>query len=486
MNRTYLYPKWLCTCLLLLSTLEMKAQMELEYWFDKYSNPQTVPMSFSEGTISPTLNAEKLSHGIHTVYFRIKDGDVYSPVSSSTFFKFRGTDESVIEYWFEDHADKKNSSPFKYNYGESQFVTLDLSDVDKFPLGVHQLNMRVAAYGGFYSPVYSSLILRLPNGSGDSMLEYWFDDDISKLENWPVSITRGEVQELNLDLSNAANFPLGFHKLNMRIAAYGNQYSPIYSAYVMRLPEGSKSQISYWLDDDYENRRTVVSGKESNGITKLDALLDFSETPSGMHRLMYRITSNGFDDGVVYEVPILVTRQYNQQADVKVIGESHWFDEAVGALSVISDPQSIYTKSYDLDPASFETGQHSFHVQYKNSAGVWSDPNVTYFYKEKNSSRLRAGFISDNTTGIDDMAQAEDFICTYYNGMIFVDCKSSQLGKTGILIVCDMMGRVVARQNVSNSDGIHASVSVENLASQLLIVKLISGNVRYSHKIIKK
>lgn len=486
MNRTYLYPKWFCTFLLLLCALDMNAQMELEYWFDKYSDPHTVPMSFSEGTISPSLNAGKLSHGLHTVYFRVKDGDTYSPVSSSTFYKFTGTEESVIEYWFEGQTDKKNSSPFKYDYEESQIVTLDLSDVEKFPLGVHQLNMRVAAYGGLYSTVYSTFIMRLPNGSGDSMIEYWFDDDISKLETWPVSITRGEVQELNLDLSDATKFPLGFHKLNMRIAAYGNQYSPTYSAYVMRVPEGAKSQITYWLDDDYKNGRTVISGKDSNGITELDALLDFSKTPSGMHRLMYRITSNGFDAGVVYEVPILVTRRYNQQADVTVIGESHWFDESNAALSFISNPQSIYTISYDLNPTSFVAGQHAFHVQYKNSAEVWSAENVTYFYKEPATGRLRAGIMPEDPTGIEDTSQAESISCAYYNGTIYIDCESPQLGKTGVIIVCDIMGRIVAQQSVTNSEGIHAVISVDNLANQLLIVKLNSGNVRYSQKIIKR
>ena len=478
MNRTYLYPKWLCSLVLLLSAITMKGQTGLEYWFDTYSDPKLIGMPTAAGTLTSDINVKHLSQGFHTVYFRIQShGDTYSPIHSSLFFKFSGSENSVLEYWFDKDASKigtvpierdssivqlldldlsdlekfplgihqlnirvadcgyspvystlvmktdgtkgaaieywfgddvenKGSTPIMAEYEESQLVSLDLSDVEKFPLGVHQLNMRVAVDSSFYSPIYSALILRMPNGTSNSMLEYWFDEDITKMGTMPIKLDNGDVQLLDLDLTNATYFPIGFHKLNMRVAANGNQYSPIYSAYVMRLPEGSKSQITYWLDDDYKNRR-IVTSKISNGVTSVFMpTLDFSSSSSGMHRLKFRITSNGFDDGVIYETPVLVTRRYNSnQKNVTIVTEHHWYDDFYSPPRIIANPQSIYKVSYDLDPANFtqySEGQHEFHVQFKNSAEVWSAENITYFYKDANG-KFRAGLItSEDITGIDD------------------------------------------------------------------------------------
>ena len=474
MNRTYLYPKWLCSLVLLLSAITMKGQTGLEYWFDTYSDPKLIGMPTAAGTLTSDINVKHLSQGFHTVYFRIQShGDTYSPIHSSLFFKFSGSENSVleywfgkdaskigtvpiesdsrsvqlldldlsdlekfplgihqlnlrvadcgyspvystlvmktngasgaaIEYWFGDNVEDKGSAPIMVEYEESQLVSLDLSDVEKFPLGLHQLNMRVALDNGTYSPIYSAMILRMPNGSGGSMLEYWFDEDITKMGTMPIKLDNGDVQLLDLDLTNATYFPIGFHKLNMRVAANGNQYSPIYSAYVMRLPDGSKLQITYWLDDDYKNRRYILPLYTKDGVTKFYTTLDFSSVSSGMHRFKYRIDTNGKDYGVIYEVPLLVTRKYNNDSNVTIVSEQHWLDDFNSTPTLVSNPQSTITQSYDLDPANYEVGQHAFYMQFKNSADVWSEQNVTYFYKEE-SGKLRAGLItSEDITGIDD------------------------------------------------------------------------------------
>ena len=486
MNRTYLYPKWLYSFLLLLFLLEAKAQTEFEYWFDSYSDPKTISLRISNGTFSPSLDANNLSQGFHTLNMRLRDADgMYSPVSTSTFFKYSGTGISTIEYWFEDDAKHIGTTIIDADYEDVQIVDLDLSDVEKFPLGVHQLNMRVAVNGGFYSPVYSTLILRMPNGTGDSVLEYWFDENISKKAATPVNTKWSIAQELDLDLTNAEYFPLGFHKLNMRIASNGNQYSPIYTAYVMKLPQGSTSQLTYWLDDDYKNGRHVVSSKVTNGLTTVFMpALDFSAAASGMHRLKFRITANGFDNGVIYEVPVLITRRYNNDGVVTVVGESRWLDDVSPMEYAVSNPQSIVTRSYTLDPSNFTVGQHAFHVQYKNSAQVWGEQNVTYFYKDAATGRLYEGIMPMETEGIEAMSTIAQVYYAYKDGTIFVDCQSADLGSTGAIFVYDLFGKMIAKEVVSNSNGIHAEINVENIARQMLIVKMVSGKVNSSKKIM--
>jgi len=331
MNRIYLYPKWLCTFIILLHALGMNAQTEFEYWFDdNYASSKTMALRISTGTISGELDTKILSQGFHTLCMRLRAPDgLYSPVSSSVFFKFAG--------------------------------------------------------------------------EGNSKIEYWFDNDLTKMGSTPIDENSDIVQILDLDLSDVQKFPFGFHRLNMRVVSSNGNYSPIYGTNVMRLPQGLISQITYWLDNDYKNKR-VVAGRISNGeITQLEASLDFSMVSSGMHRLMYRISAKGNETGVIYEVPILVTRRYNDQPDVTILREHHWLDEITNTSTLVSNPQSIITKSYILDPAYYEVGQHAFYVQYQNSAEVWSEVNVTYFYKEE-SSRLRIGMRpEDDVTGIEDV-----------------------------------------------------------------------------------
>ena len=497
MNRTSIYRRTLSLLLWLLAVMGASAQsLELEYWFDKTKNikPESITVPAS-GYLSMGIPANNLQTGIHTLYLRAKEGSDYSPLYSTTFFKFSATGSSTLQYWFDDNINNDNNNTNKFgthpidpDVETVQILDLDLKDNEMFPLGIHQLNMRIAANGGIFSPVYTALVMKMPSGTEGSVLEYWFDDDCVEPATIPVNVNYNGIQELHLDMNKIEKFPYGFHKLNMRIAANGHQYSPIYSAFVMRLHNGANSHLVYWLDDDYDpkNLKTVKASSYQGADAIFKTRLDFSTASSGMHRLHYRIAQNGVDDGPVYEVPILVTRKYNSSAWVTIVNQSHWLNDANPAIYAITNPKDVYTHSYLFDPAKYPAGQHAFHVQFQNSADVWSEENVTYFYKEAATGRLRAGHMPDQDTGIDDTTQSDDVICSYSNGTIYIDCESPRLGKTGIIMVCDMTGRVIARQNVTNTDGIHAAVSVENLASQLLIVKLVSGNVHFSQKIIKR
>ena len=411
MNKKCLYPKLLCLLVLFLYVTAARAQSNgLEYWFDSYSNPKTIGMPVAAGTLKSNINVKSLEQGFHTIYMRVKSSDgTYSPITSSTFIKF--------------------------------------------------------------------------NASGDSKLEYWFDDNVSKRVSTPIDIASDVVQLMDLDLSNDALFPLGFHQLNLRVAAYGGHYSPVYSSFVMKLPAGLATEITYWLDENYKGRR-VVRGIPVNATTTLfNTSLDFSSASVGMHRFKYRITSRGFDNGVIYEVPLLITKRYNNVGEATIVGESHWIDDVSPMEYAVSNPQSIITKIYTLAPSVYSIGQHAFHVQYKNSADVWSEQNITYFYKEE-SGKLRIGIMPTVVDGIEDSRQPERMSCVYHDGTIIIDCQSARLASEGTLLVCDLTGKVIARENVKNADGIHVEVNVPDKVRQILVVRLISGNVNFTKKLV--
>ncbi len=488
MNGFYLSPRYYGMLLLLPCFLSIRAQsVGLEYWFDKYSSPKFIDMP-EGGSLKSDIDVSNLTQGFHTIYIRAKASDgTCSPITTSSFIKFAASGDSKLEYWFDNDVTNLASLPIDVESGVVQLLDLDMTDSAKFPNGVHQLSMRVAAYGGHYSPIYSALVLKLPAGTGNSVLEYWFDDNIEELSSIPIDITSGNLQKLDLEMNNFASFPLGFHKLSMRIVAYGCQYSSVYSAYVMRLPNGQTNELTYWLDDDYQNGRHVIKAKKIEGKDVLfDVAINLSSVAPGMHRFKYRIATNGFDDGVVYEVPVLITKRYNnQQWDVSVVGESRWVDEMASPVPLaLSNPQSQITRSYVLNPDDYSNGQHVFYVQYKNSADVWSATNATYFYKEAATGRLVKGIMPDIEDDITDTEMSELMSCVYYNGTVIVDCQSPRLASEGKLIVCDLTGRVLAQEKVENINGIHAEVSVPSKARQLLVVKLVSGSVAFTKKLV--
>lgn len=469
---------------------------KIQYWFDgDVENYGTADVDAKTETVQlidlDMRDSKKFPLGLHQLSMRIAIGGNYSPVYNAFVLKLPGGgDKSVIEYWFDGDVENRASMPVSTETEEVQIVELDMKDTDKFPLGLHQLSMRIADKYGSYSPVYNALVMRMPAGTGKSVIEYWFDDDNTRLGTIPVSLTASEIQKLDLDLSSLENFPYGPHRLNMRVVAYGNQYSPVYSTMVMRWPNGPFNYIAYWLDDDYDsNNLKRIKASGANAVEGyFEANLNFRDAAPGMHRLHYRVSRNAVDFGPVHEVPILITRKYvKTEGESVTIIKSYWADDKQSAQNSFANGNSVLTWGHTLDPNDYSVGQHSFRVRFQNSAEVWSEENVTYFYKDAAMSRLHEGFMPDDeTTGIEDLSQSEVVACECENGTIYVDCLSPKLGKTGVIMVYDMMGKVVAQQKVTNDNGIHAALSVENFARQILIVKLVCGDMRFSRKIINR
>ena len=482
MNRTFVYHSALCLLLWLMAVVGARAQ-SLEYWFDNRVSPQ--PVSLSGGMANTDIDARSLKTGLHTLHLRVKDGSDYSPVYSTPFFKF-AQGATKIQYWFDGDVENYGTADVDAKTETVQLIDLDMSDSKKFPLGLHQLSMRIAI-GGNYSPVYNSLVMRMPAGTGNSVIEYWFDDDYTEIGTVSVSLTASGIQILDLDQFTLDNFPYGLHRLNMRVAAYGNQYSPVYSAMVMRWPNGPFNYIAYWLDDDHDtkNLKKIKASAATDVEGYFESNLNFRDAAPGMHRLHYRVSRNAIDFGPVHEEPILITRKYvKTEGESVAIIKSYWADDKQGVQNSFANKNNVLTWGHTLDPNDYSVGQHSFRVRFQNSAEVWSEENVTYFYKDAAMSRLHEGFMPSDETGIEDLSQSEMVACECENGTIYIDCLSPKLGKTGIIMVCDMMGRIVAQQKVTNDNGIHAAINVENFARQILIVKLVCGDMHFSRKMV--
>lgn len=476
-------PRGVTLLLALLCCMAVQAQPGLEYWFDgNYGDKVNINAPSAAGTFNNNINVKQLSQGFHTIYIRARGltQDGHSPVTSAAFFKYDATDNTVLEYWFDDGVAQRLSTPISIETDDVQALSLDLSDIERFPLGVHRLNIRVSAHGGNYSPVYTTYVLRMPEGSGSAVLEYWFDDNLATRANKTISIADDKPQTFDLDLSA---FPIGFHKLSIRIAVGSSHSSQIYTAHILRLPIAAESgRLIYWLDDDYANRGWVSTTRASQFASEIYADLQFPSATMGMHRLRWRASRGGLD-GPIEEAPILITKKYNSRGSVHLANQSIWLDDNDPPVSSLNTVENMIVKNYYLNPNDFDEGQHAFHVMYQNSADVWSEQNVTYFYKEPSTGRLRIGIMPDDVDGINDAEQQEYFSCEHINGVLYVDCESPRLAPTGVIAVYDLQGRLLAQQKVANSQGIHAQLTLGSSPGRLLIVRLTSGEVVHSKKL---
>lgn len=253
--------------------------------------------------------------------------------------------------------------------------------------------------------LWLSLLCLFPIQSMAQTLEYWFDDLYDLRNTTPIATSDAE-QELNLDLRDNTKFPMGFHKLNMRVNT-GRFPSAVSSSAVLKLAAGNISQLEYWVDDDIANRKIAnsktISGKASNdgGSTyQFFDDLDLTDVTPGYHRLYYRAVSNSKrTTSAISMTPIMVKSMYytDNAKDLTVTEQAYWFDDEEPEIISVADPQNVITyekKPYTFDTRKLADGQHTLHMQFGNSAGVWSETESSTFTK----TRVNAPMIAVNAS----------------------------------------------------------------------------------------
>ena len=426
-----------------------------EYWFDNdIGDKLSGSISGYEADIDINVNTQHLSDGLHTLNIRMKQSGGkydYSPVSTKVFFKHNKSEGGQIVYWFDDNdVNTKAGSTSILEIEEPQLVTLDLSDNDKFPLGFHTLNMRVATRGKSLSNIYKTRVLKTATGDFDrieywvdgnfpsqasqrgyvtatsssgkefnfenktfnlsnvpsgphriyyravsskgitgsavgmasvfvgggtpSMIEYWFDGDATKSATVPLPASAlQDTVDVALVMSDIEKFPLGFHLLSMRFASEGREQSPVYSARVLKMASGEANRMEYWVDGDYDNRKTVTgkaASSDANSFIFTDPF-DLSDVSAGLHCIYYRATSmNGITKSAIYMTPVFVGGGNTTKLE-------YWFDDENGSggvqtLSGSADPTDdkvvYFNQTINLDNLS--PGVHRLFYRGVNNEGV--------------------------------------------------------------------------------------------------------------------
>ena len=183
------------------------------------------------------------------------------------------------EYWFDDNFSGRKSGNLN---GTTKLVNTSIA-TDGLDNGVHKFSFRARQSDGYYSAITSSLFLKR-TAATSSQMEYWFDDNFDQRESISIGNTEAE-QSLELDLRDNTKFPMGFHKLNIRVTMEGEGESAVYSSPVLKLSAGTATSLEYWVDDRSNvytiEGRLASDGKDYIFINELD----LGDISPGHHRL---------------------------------------------------------------------------------------------------------------------------------------------------------------------------------------------------------
>lgn len=298
------------------------------------------------------------------------------------------------EFWFDDDFAGRKTFTTSGSYREIRLS----ADTYFMPVGIHKFSFRVRQSDGYYSAITSSLFLKRM-GVEATKLEYWFDDNIDGRESIDI-IETDEAQSLTLDLRNNTLYPMGYHKLNMRVTVASKGVSTIYSVGVLKIAAGRVSMLEYWVDDDRSSVRTLDARTTEGGYV-FTSDLDMSGVAPGYHNLHMRArSSSGRTASAVTTVPIIVkldygpcSNAYSQSVtNAKVTNYSVAVDNQTPRNYTVQRPQYEVTQPHVLDASNLSAGNHIVKLKFWNSlhAGVSTEKTFKVVIPEEPSVTLTA------------------------------------------------------------------------------------------------
>jgi len=244
-----------------------------EYWFNgDYSTSQTKNFTATTGQYTDlTVSAASLPYGLNKLNCRVIDGEKKSSGVWYSYFVrgYIGTKQTVLEYWFDD-----NYNQLYRNTVSDTVVNIEFkASIQDLSVGLHTMHIRTGYLNSVFTAPQTSYFIKLSDGAQNSMLEYWFDDDVAHKVQHKVT-TWEKMLELNLDVSALSE---GTHKLNVRAGIQPNLMSAISTSYFFKginkyaVPvTGSKIvNYRYWFDDDKVNMVTGTIQDITQQITFL-------------------------------------------------------------------------------------------------------------------------------------------------------------------------------------------------------------------------
>ena len=341
-----------------------------EYWFDNdFAHRVSGSLSGTEREVNKRVSTDGLSDGIHRINFRARQSDgSYSAITSSVFLKLDKPANTVLEYWFDDNYDQRESIPISAN-GEEESLSLDLRSNTKYPFGFHWLKLRAVVAGAGTTSVCTEPVLKLSAGVANK-LDYWIDGDISNmrtLEGNNASDGNGYVYVTDLDLQDVSP---GYHRLYCRTrSSSGYTSSAVTMTPFIKVTSGIASTLEYWVDNDRSNVRTLagVPASDGNGYV-FTSQLDMRSVDPGYHVLYFRARSENGGTSTS-----TLSSGFLKLASGAASRLEYWLDGDRSNVRVLNGTQASDGNGYvfvdDLDLGDVTPGHHRLYCRARSGSG---------------------------------------------------------------------------------------------------------------------
>ncbi len=336
-----------------------------EYWFDdNLAGKKTVNLNSNSAIIKASIDTKSLSAGLHRFNFRLKRSDEkYSSVSSTLFYNLKTEKECRIDYWFDDDIENSASMPLA-NTESEQELALNMSDPEKFPLGFHRLNMRVATKGKSMSNIYTSHVLKVPSGEIDA-IEYWVDNDFKNPRTVDGHVASNDQNAyIFVNPFDLSSVPSGPHRIYYRPTSKNGTACGAVSMASVIVGGGTPSKIEYWFDGDVTHSTTVdIPASAMNDTVDITLLMNDSEKfPLGLHQLSMRMISKDREQSPIYSARVL------KKASGKMDVIEYWVDDNYSKSQTIeghvaSTDENAYVFNNTFDLSSVPSGPHRIYYR---------------------------------------------------------------------------------------------------------------------------
>ena len=380
-------------------------------------SPTKISKTESGNPASGVVSFRPSSARRYTGTLNISSNEVSPIAVLLTGYGSEGTSKlTQYEYWFDDDFDGRTSGSL------SGYTALFDQKVDASSLsnGVHKFSFRVKQSGGEYdySAITSTLFLKVITGGGTT-LEYWFDDKIDQRESKTIA-SDDALQEFELDLRDNTKYPLGFHKLNIRVNI-DNQASAIYSTGVYKFPVGNATRLDYWIDNNTADIKTIAPKIANDGSASFlfHDDCDLSGASIGFHKLNMRAYIDGVP-GAVYTANVF---KQPMGSGAKL---EYWLDDNVKDAKPIegkkaNDGSNTYLFHDDCDLIGASIGFHKLNLRVTIDGQASSVYTTNIFKLPMGSGAIFEYWLDGNTDDIKTLTPkiANDGSATY---LIHDDC----------------------------------------------------------------
>ena len=346
---------------------------QVQYWFDGDLNSSQSMVLPSDTNFSHSIPTQQLTVGLHTFSIRYRqDSSNYSAVVSSVFLK-RNTSISAseMEYWIDGDFVNRSTLPFITN-GSSVALSLPMQSLTN---GLHTLSVRYRDTLGVFSSVVKHSFMKLNKTISASEMEYWIDGDFANRSTLPFT-TNGSLVALSLPMQSLTN---GLHTLSLRYKDTLGVFSSAVNQSFMKIgtsvnvgPVPQLVAYEYWFDDDFTNRISLtVAGTDS---LNMNVSINMQNVSSGLHNVKLRFKENsGIWSATSVHHFMKQPGISNGDSANTITAYRYWFDAQTADTILLSTSTNASIEVLDfIDLNAFAPGPYSFHIQFKQSNGLWS------------------------------------------------------------------------------------------------------------------